>query len=283
MYRIPRRAARLASALVIALAAIAFADTPGSLAQDPVAVPQPDATIAPGEVRDPDQQSRIYFKIPVANEMVRLQTHFTVPPKPPRVGTMFLWPGLEPRPGGRNYDPIGLGVLQPVLTWGQSCAPPSQPPAYSTWWIAAMYVNVGNDPNYSGCRSGRAMSVKVGETLDIDMVLNRTTGVWKQTVTGKSGSVDFSINMRNQAQNMALFAIEPWNNARIPGPLDFSDTTITFRDRADDSCLRPELTYQGPGGRISTPTVDGTRCHIDSISVTSPTQRVEPLAEAGAH
>ncbi|MFI5779039.1 hypothetical protein [Nocardia sp. NPDC051570] len=233
-------------------------------------------------MRAPDQQSRVYFKIPAANEIVRLQTHFTVPAQPPQVGTMFLWPGLEPRPGGRNYDPIGLGVLQPVLTWGQSCAPDSQPSAYSTWWIAAMYVNVGNDPDYSGCRSGQAMSVRVGEVLDVDMVLDPATGVWKQTVTGRSGSVDFSIDMGEQAQNMALFAIEPWNNASLAGRLDFSDTTITFRDRADDSCLHPELTYTGTGGRISPPAVDGARCHIDSIGVNSPTQATEQAAAAGS-
>ncbi|MCM6778207.1 hypothetical protein NDR87_32465 [Nocardia sp. CDC159] len=251
---------------------------PTSSGQPPDAA-QPDTAIVPGE-RQPDRQSRVYFKIPVGNEMIRLQTHFTVPPKLPRVGTMFLWPGLEPRPGGRNYEPIGLGVLQPVLTWGPSCAPRNQPPAYSTWWIAAMYVNVGNHPDYSGCRSGRAMAVRVGEVLAIDIALDRATGVWKQTVTGQSGSVNFSINLRDQAQNMALFAIEPWNGARFPGRLDFSDTTITFRDRADDSCLRPELSYTGSGGRISTPTVDGTRCHIDSISVNSPStpNTAEPAA-----
>ncbi|MBF6329962.1 hypothetical protein [Nocardia transvalensis] len=253
-----------------------FASLPSSVAQPPTTPSQPldESRSAPGEVQ-PDRQSRVYFKLPVDNEMVRLQTHFTVPPKLPRVGTMFLWPGLEPRPGGRNYNPIGLGVLQPVLTWGPSCAPTPQPPAYSTWWIAAMYVNVGNHPDYRGCRAGRAMSVQVGEVLTIDIVLNRANGVWTQTVTGRSGSVDFSINMRDQAQNMALFAIEPWNNARFPGRLTFSDTTITFRDSNEQSCLQPEITYTGSGGSLTQPTADGPRCHIDTISVNSPNRADE--------
>ncbi|CAM4267459.1 hypothetical protein NONI108955_17900 [Nocardia ninae] len=220
---------------------------------------------------EPDQQSRVYFKIPVANEFVRMQTRFTVPPKPARVGTMFLWPGLEPREGGRNYYPIGLGVLQPVLTWGPACAPVQQPPTYSTWWISGQYVNVySNDPRYRGCHSGRAMSVQVGEVLEMDIALDQSTGLWTQTITGQAGSVRYSINLRKQAQNMALFAIEPWDNARLANRLVFSDTTLTFRDEAAQSCLNPELTYTGTGGTISPPTVDGRRCHIDTVTVNVP-------------
>ncbi|WP_141717393.1 hypothetical protein [Nocardia altamirensis] len=185
---------------------------------------------------------------------------------------MFLWPGLEPREGGRNYYPIGLGVLQPVLTWGDACAPVQQPPTYSTWWISGQYVNVySRDPRYADCHSGPAMSVKVGEVLDMDIALDQATGVWTQTVKGQSGSVRYSINMRKQAQNMALFAIEPWDNARLASRLVFSDTTITFRDEAAQSCLTPELTYTGTGGTISKPTtVDGRRCHIDTVTVNTP-------------
>ncbi|MFD6158320.1 hypothetical protein ACFWF7_33545 [Nocardia sp. NPDC060256] len=159
-----------------------------------------------------------------------------------------------------------------MLTWGDACAPVQQPPTYSTWWISGQYVNVySKDPRYADCHSGRAMSLKVGEALDIDIALNSATGVWTQTITGQSGSVRYSINMARQAQNMALFAIEPWDNATIPNRLVFSDTTITFQNEAKQSCLTPELTYTGSGGTITPPTTtDGRRCHIDTVTVIPP-------------
>lgn len=91
----------------------------------------------------------VYFNIPSSNLITYMQVEMTVPPKPNPGGAVFVWPGLQP--GGANYQPIGNGVLQSVLTWGKSCAPTSQPPAYSTWWISAQYVNtMGNYPGYTG-------------------------------------------------------------------------------------------------------------------------------------
>src|SRR6185437_548303 len=135
------------------------------------------------------------------NQIVRLQTTMVVPPEPPATGTLFLWPGLQP--DGANYDPIDNGVLQPVLTWGSSCAPGKQPRAYSTWWISGQYVNTnGSDPGYTGCAGGPIMSVAVGDTLDLDFSLAGT--IWTQTVTdAQTGqSVSYSIDMMNQAQNL---------------------------------------------------------------------------------
>src|SRR5262245_35241605 len=51
------------------------------------------------------------------NPILSMRTTLTVPPSPPPSGTLFLWPGLQPLPGGAKYDPIDNGVLQPVLTW----------------------------------------------------------------------------------------------------------------------------------------------------------------------
>ena len=65
----------------------------------------------------------VQVKMPVATQIVALSTVLTVPAKPPASGTLFLWPGLQPLPGGANFNPIGNGVLQPVLTWGGTCAP----------------------------------------------------------------------------------------------------------------------------------------------------------------
>ena len=80
--------------------------------------------------------SGVYLYAGTTNEFVDLRTTLTVPAPPPATGTLFLWPGLDPAPGGRNFLPIDNGVLQPVLTWGASCAPGQQPIQYSTWWIS---------------------------------------------------------------------------------------------------------------------------------------------------
>jgi hypothetical protein len=139
----------------------------------------------------------VSFTANAKSQIVRLQTTLTVPAEPPASGTLFLWPGLQPN--GANYDPIDNGVLQPVLTWGDSCAPGTQPRAYSTWWISAQYVNtIGNDPGYMGCYGGSVMSVKVGDQLNIDMQLAGT--VWNQTVTDAqtNQSVSFSFDMMGQ-------------------------------------------------------------------------------------
>ncbi|MFI5775870.1 hypothetical protein [Nocardia sp. NPDC051570] len=264
----PKWARRTLIAVVIALSALSFAEQPNTTAEPPATQPPPPGAGRTPWQFQPDGTTAVDFAIPIANEIVRMRTHFTVPPTPSRLGTLFLWPGLEPAPGGRDYDPIGLGVLQPVLTWGDSCAPTTQPSTYSTWWISGQYVNVGDQPDYQGCHSGPAMSPRVGEVLDIDIALDQSSGVWTQTVTGRSGSVRYAINMGNQAQNRAIFAVEPWDNAQFAGPLLFSDTTLTFRDQDPRACTDPDVSYSGTGGAISRPTsADGRVCHIDTVTV----------------
>ena len=105
----------------------------------------------------------VEFDISTQTQIVGLHTTLTVPAKPPASGTLFLWPGLQPLPGGKNYDPIGNGVLQPVLTWGGTCAP-TAPNSYASWWISAQYVNTyGTDQGYTGCHGGQGMDVAVGD------------------------------------------------------------------------------------------------------------------------
>jgi hypothetical protein len=87
------------------------------------------------------KNGHVAFWTTSGNEIVGLRTTLRVPAKPEPAGTIFLWPGLQPDRDGRNYFPIGNGVLQPVLTWGPSCAPGEKPRTYSTWWISGQYVN----------------------------------------------------------------------------------------------------------------------------------------------
>ncbi len=196
-----------------------------------------------------------------SNQIVRLQTTIVVPPEPPPSGTLFLWPGLQPN--GANFNPIGNGVLQPVLTWGSACTPGKQPRAYSTWWISGQYVNDGSDPGYMGCQGGSIMSVDMGDTLNIDMALSGTT--WTQTVTDvqTDQSVTYSIDMMNQAQNLAYFVIEEYSSAPVSDVV-FTANTITFGSSDASDC---KLTMRGQNDFVSVPvaSADGLSCAIREI------------------
>ena len=198
------------------------------------------------------------------NQVVRLQTTLTVPAKPPASGTLFLWPGLQP--GGANYLPIDNGVLQPVLTWGRSCAPGTQPAAYSTWWISAQYVNTyGKNPGYTGCSGGPVMSVNVGDALAIDMQL--AGQVWNQTVTDEQTgqSVTFSKDMLGQAQNHAYFDIEGYSSAPV-SEVVFTNTTLTFGS-ADAADCRLSRRGQTDFVSVPQPSSDGLQCSVQEITL----------------
>ena len=185
-----------------------------------------------------------------------------VPPEPPPSGTLFLWPGLQP--DGANFQPIDNGVLQPVLTWGPSCAPGDQPRDYSTWWISGQYVNTnGSYPGYTGCLGGEIMSVDVGDTLTLEMAMAGT--VWTQTVTDdQTGQkVTYSIDMLGQAQNIAYFIVEEYSSAPVSEVI-FTDTTITFGTADAADC---ELTERGQTDYVSVPVPsdDGRTCSIANI------------------
>jgi hypothetical protein len=204
----------------------------------------------------------VSFTANAKNQIVRLQTTLTVPAEPPASGTLFLWPGLQPN--GANYDPIDNGVLQPVLTWGDSCAPGTQPRAYSTWWISAQYVNtIGNDPGYMGCYGGSVMSVKVGDQLNIDMQLAGT--VWNQTVTDAqtNQSVTFSFDMMGQTQNIAYFVIEEYSSAPV-SEVVFTNTIITYGSADSADC---KLAMRGQTDYVSVPqsSSSGLTCTVQEI------------------
>jgi hypothetical protein len=202
----------------------------------------------------------IWAKSP--HQIVRLQTTMVVPPKPPASGTLFLWPGIDP--DGANFLPIDNGVLQPVLTWGPACAPGTQPRAYSTWWISGQYVNTnGSVSGYTDCNGGPIMSVNVCDTLVMDIALSGT--VWTQTITDEqtAQTVTYSIDMQNQAQNLAYFVIEEYSSAPVSEVI-FTDTTLTF-DSADAADCKVNM--RGQTDYISTPTAssDGLQCSIQQI------------------
>lgn len=199
------------------------------------------------------------------NQMVRLQTRLTVPAKPPANGTVFLWPGLQPL-DGKNFLPIGNGVLQPVLTWGPSCAPGTLLD-HSSWWISGQYVNVyGNAGEYRGCKGGKVLRVDPGDVLAIDMVLKGTE--WTQIVTStKSGkSVDFTIDLKGQEQGRAIFDIElPTANKPTEDVL-FTSTVLTYTTPLTRACAPVS---QGATDYVSKARLskDGLHCCVDRMAL----------------
>ena len=193
-----------------------------------------------------------------------LETTLTVPAKPTPGGTLFLWPGLEPLNGSANYNPIGTGVLQPVLTWGGTCAP-TAPNNYADWWISGQYVNtLGSAQGFTGCKGGTGMTVSVGDNLHILMALNGTT--WSQTITDdKSGKkATFDIDLKGQAQNWVIFSIEAPSGKQPVSDVIFTSTVVTTLD-SDPSACTPSV--RGTTDYFSSPRAssDGKRCCISKI------------------
>ncbi len=197
------------------------------------------------------------------NQILSLTTTLAVPDEPSaNTGTLFLWPGLQP--GGANYEPIDNGVLQPVLTWGPTCAPNAPSNAYASWWVSAQYVNTfGHDAGYTGCLGGAGMNVEVGDELIMDMRLTGT--IWHQTVTDSATQqrVSYDVDMHAQAQNYAEFAIEIYTE-NPAGDVIFTNTQIVFEDAQPGFC---QPTTRGLNDFFTNPhmSADGKTCSIDRI------------------
>jgi hypothetical protein len=206
----------------------------------------------------------VSFKASTSTAIVGLQTTLTVPATPSSASTLFVWPGLEPLPGGANFNPVGQGVLQPVLTWGTSCAPNS-PANPGGWWISGEYVNpYTSDQSVYGCFGGNVINVQVGDLLDVTMSLSGT--VWNQTVVDRQSGQQstFSQDLSRQAQDWALFKIEETTQTTPTSDVVFSSTTLTFA-ASDPSACQPST--RGTNDYFATPMVsaDGTKCCVSRI------------------
>jgi hypothetical protein len=200
--------------------------------------------------------------VEATNQLVYMETTLIVPPEQAHKGVIFLWPGLQP--GGANFNPIGTGVLQPVLTWGSSCAPGNQPAPYSTWWISAQYVNsYGNLTGHRGCFGGPIMDVNPGNQLRLQFELNGT--VWTQIVTNlaTNKAVMFSIDMLGQAQNYVYFFIELYS-AIMAGGVEYLNSFWQFENPSNSGCT---LSSSAPQDSVSTPqpSADKRSCSVAKI------------------
>lgn len=212
----------------------------------------------------------VELSVPIVSKVVALETTLIVPAQPDEVGTLFLWPGLQPHPGGQSFMPIDNGVLQPVLTWGPTCAPFSPAVPYDSWWVSGQYVNPGTSViDRKGCLGGEGIAVAPGDALRMELRLAGT--VWKQSVTNLSNMqrATFDLDLRGQAQNRVIFVIEPYNDVTPIVDVVFTNTVITLESPAAGACAP---IVRGDVDSFSAPRTsqDGTRCCIDEITLSAP-------------
>jgi hypothetical protein len=214
--------------------------------------------------RASNEYAAVKYTAPSGNEIVDFKMVLAVPKKPAMQGVLFVWPGLQSL-GRRDPARLGNGILQPVLTWGSSCAP-SLPSDLSDWWISGMYVNVSTSAaGPTGCAGGKSMSVNVGDALAIDMVLDGTS--WTQVVTDQMSKqkVDFTIDLKDQAQDWATWAIEEPRGSDVKPAEDvvFTNSVLTFKLPVM-SC---QPSQRGPNDYYSAPrqSADGLRCCYDKV------------------
>jgi len=206
----------------------------------------------------------VTFQTSTGTQITELQTTLTVPAKPTSSSTLFIWPGLEPLPGSANFNPVNYGVLQPVLTWGTSCAPNS-PTNSMGWWISGLYVNTyTSDQALNGCLGGNVIDVAVGESLDITMSLKGT--VWSQVVVDRQSGqkATYDVDLLGQAQDWALFKIEETTQTTPSSDVVFTATTLTFA-AADPMGCQPNK--RGTNDYFAAPqsSADGTKCCISRL------------------
>lgn len=194
-------------------------------------------------------------------EFLSVKSTLIVPSEPtPTRGTLFLWPGLQPL---RPDQTVGYGVLQPVLTWGTSCAPGSLSTS-DGWWISAQHVSAPPGSIRPVCKGGKVMKVEVGDKLDIDMTLNGTT--WTQTVTNQRNgeSVDYSNDLKGQKQQWLLHQIETPTATQPVDDVIFTDVVAKLSTSQPKACF-PNA--KGEDDYFSPPraSADGETCCIAKI------------------
>jgi hypothetical protein len=187
-----------------------------------------------------------------------------VPEEPPPTGTIFLWPGLQPLPDSANYLPAGNGVLQPVLTWGPSCAP-GAPSGHPYWWTSPVYVNVSSrDSDYRGCKGGPVIPVDPMHLLDVQIYVEDSSVVQEVFDRDTFKMTEFKIDMNDQAQARAFFVIELPGSAKPTEDIVFTETVLSMETSEPDACepLTRGMTDFASKARVS---ADGKHCCIDRI------------------
>lgn len=202
------------------------------------------------------------YTVAPPNRIVNFKTTMVVPKTPTQRSTLFIWPGLQ-HSGGADPGRIRNGVLQPVLTWGPSCSRTASN-NYMNWSIAGMYVNISSGAaGPTGCASGPGMQAVPGERLDVDFNLSGTA--WTQTITNRTTmkKVDFTIDLKGQDQNWAIWDIETPAASRPAEDTIFEKSVVTMAQPVT-SC---QPTIAAKVDYFSAPVLspDGLHCCFDTV------------------
>lgn len=200
------------------------------------------------------------------NQVLSFKSTLVVPETPTARQTLFIWPGLQSRDGASDPGRVGNGVLQPVLTWGSSCAPERPQDPYEGWWMSGMYVNVTTGAaGPTGCAGGDYLSTSLGDWLEIDMFLKDDQ--WVQTIKNvqMNKTVEFTIDLEGQVQNETMWIVEVPSGSSVRPAEDtvFVQNVMTFAQPVT-SC-QPDR--KGSTDYFSAPTLstDGLHCCWDKI------------------
>ena len=210
------------------------------------------------------QYGLVEYHTAETNTFVGVHATLTVPAKPPPTGVIFVWPGTQPFPDSPTYQPVAGGVLQPVLTWGQSCVPGALA-GHSTWWISPVYVNDETTiSDLQGCHGGSVITADVGDHLDLDMHLDGTN--WNQTVVDRNStkSTTFRIDLRGQQQQRTLFWIELKSTTKPTEDVIFDHVVLTMQTAEPGACALNNggINDYATKSRVS---ADGFHCCIGRI------------------
>lgn len=205
---------------------------------------------------------------PATSPMLSLKTTMEVPAKPSARQTLFIWPGLQNRSGAPDPGRIGNGVLQPVLTWGPSCAPKRPSTTYAEWWISGMYVNVTTGAaGPTGCAGGDFLSTPVGDLVEIEMREEGDNWVQVMTDLRTMETVDFAIDLKGQRQNNAMWIVEVPSGSSVRPAADtiFTQNVLTFEKPVQMATCQP--TQAGRTDYFSAPILskDGLHCCYEKI------------------
>ena len=215
----------------------------------------------------------IEYDVSGSNALVAMRTTLAVPAEPPPSGQIFVWAGIQPKQSGANLQPIGNGALMSLLAWGVSC-PMDAPASYTSWWIAPLYSNIStSDPAYSGCHAGKVL---LGEpTQFFDVGIHREDTGWASTVVRRDTmeASDFSIDLKEQEQGRAIFALDLRTSNRPTEDLVFTHTVLSMEQPDPDAC-QPILRGANDFASRARVSADGKHCCIDRIVLRAP--RAEP-------
>lgn len=264
-------------------------------------------------------QSNIIFTTDAGNHdiyIVDFSVDFTAPESlPMNTGsgkfTVFIWPGLQPEGSeGFCFYPINNGVLQPVLTYGNSCAP-DKPQDVDQWWISGQYVNTflkcNSVPNefadacdsYAHCHGGQSITINPGQKIETSMDYQSADQSWLQTINAGGQTTTYSIalnycsansnpatpvDMEPQSQTRAILSIETHG---YDEPLTQTYENISLKIHVGDDTTATCDNTITVRETISTSSCDSFKmisnsdgiltCQIDSCTVNKPANKPTEL------